>query len=277
MLIRIRRPTPLTLGEINRRNEVIERRRYRNPPIEEALCEFRFKPSREWDLTIPGKLHTKLGSDYTGKPRQQRVVDVGFEMKHGDVSGLRSRDELARVQLVTENERRIVGVGPDVLSVHMLRPYQDVTDPMHGGWQEFRSRIENALNAYWTVANPEGINRISIRYINKIVFDRTRVPLGDYLKCILPTVPGLPQTVNGFVSRSEFSYDDGVRLILSQGTTRDPANAFSFVIDIDVIWGSDELLSAQSSMIHLDDLRDRERVAFEAIITDEARILFDVG
>ena len=156
MLIRIRRPTPLTLGEINRRNEVIERRRYRNPPIEEALCEFRFKPSREWDLTIPGKLHTKLGSDYTGKPRQQRVVDVGFEMKHGDVSGLRSRDELARVQLVTENERRIVGVGPDVLSVHMLRPYQDVTDPLYSGWQEFRSRIENALTAYWTVANPEG-------------------------------------------------------------------------------------------------------------------------
>ena len=164
-------------------------------------------------------------------------------MKHGDVSGLRSRDELARVQLVTENERRIVGVGPDVLSVHMLRPYQDVTDPMHGGWQEFRSRIENALNTYWTVANPEGINRISIRYINKIVFDRTRVPLGDYLKCILPTVPGLPQTVNGFVSRSEFSYDDGVRLILSQGTTRDPANAFAFVIDLDVIWGSDESLN----------------------------------
>ena len=30
-------------------------------------------------------------------------------------------------------------------------------------------------------------------------------------------------------------------------------------------------------MIHLDDLRDRERVAFEAILTDEARILFDVG
>ena len=208
---------------------------------------------------------------------RDQVVDVGLEMKRGDVSGLRSRDELARVQLVTENERRIVGVGRDVLSVHMLRPYQDVRDPIDGGWHEFRSRIKNALKAYWTVANPEGVNRIGIRYINKILFDGTRVRLGDYLKCVLPTVPGLPQTVNGFVSRSEFSYDDGVRLILSQATTRDPANAFAFVIDIDVIWGSGELLSAQSSMIHLDDLRDRERVAFEAILTDEARKLFDVS
>lgn len=34
------------------------RRRYRNPPIEEALCEFYFDPSEEWDLTIPGKLRS---------------------------------------------------------------------------------------------------------------------------------------------------------------------------------------------------------------------------
>ena len=252
---------------------MIERRRYRNPPIEEALCEFRFRPSREWDLTIPGKLHTQLGGDYSGKPRQQRVVDVGFEVTKGDLSGLRSRDDLARVQLVTENERRIVGVGPDVLSIHMLRPYQDVRN--NGGWDEFRSRIENALNAYWTVANPEGVSRIGIRYINKIVFHQDRVPLGNYLTCILPTVPGLPPTVNGFFSRSEFSYDDGVRLILSQGTTRDPENPFAFVVDLDVISASDELLSAQKTMIRLDDFRRRERSAFEAIITDEARKLFD--
>ena len=253
---------------------MIERRQYRNPPIEEALCEFRFRPSREWDLTIPGKLHTQLGSDYSGRPRQQRVVDVGFEVKEGDFSGLRSRDELARVQLVTENERRIVGVGPDVLSVHMLRPYQDAKN-RYGGWDEFRSRIEAALTAYWTVANPEGVNRIGIRYINKIVFDRDLVPLGDYLTCILPTVPGLPRKVKGFFSRSEFSYDDGVRLVLSQGTTRDRANRFAFVVDLDVIWESDKLLSAQNTMIRLDDFRNRERSAFEAIITDEARKLFD--
>ena len=41
-----------------------ERRRYRNPPIEEALCEFRFKPGRDWDLTIPGKLQAAIGEEY---------------------------------------------------------------------------------------------------------------------------------------------------------------------------------------------------------------------
>ena len=31
------------------------RRKYRNPPIEETLCEFRFAPSQEWDPTVPDR------------------------------------------------------------------------------------------------------------------------------------------------------------------------------------------------------------------------------
>ena len=254
-----------------------ERRRYRNPPIEEALCEFRFKPSQDWDLTIPGKLHTELGSNYSGKPRQQRVVEVGLEIKEGTPSGLQHKEALDRVQLVTENESRIVAVGPDVLSVHMLRPYQDVSDPQRSGWDEFRPRLEEALNAYWTVAQPEGINRIGIRYINKIEFPHPRVTLTSYLNCVLPTVAGLPRSMDGFFSRAEFSYDDGIRLVLSQGTVPDTTTNLSFVIDLDVIWETNRAIPAETALTKADDLRNRERSAFEAVITDKARELFDAG
>ncbi len=40
-----------------------QRRRYRNPPIEEALCEFRYPPGQEWDLTIPCKFYLRLGDE----------------------------------------------------------------------------------------------------------------------------------------------------------------------------------------------------------------------
>ena len=58
-----------------------ERRRYSNPPIEEALCEFHFAPGDEWDLTIPGKLHTQLEQDYPAKPMRQVVARVGLEVE----------------------------------------------------------------------------------------------------------------------------------------------------------------------------------------------------
>ena len=60
-----------------------QRRRYRNPPIEEALCEFRFLPGQEWDLTIPGKLHVILGEEYNGKPQEQKLVDIALNAEGG--------------------------------------------------------------------------------------------------------------------------------------------------------------------------------------------------
>ncbi len=143
------------------------RRRYSNPPIIEALCEFHFKPGLDWNLTMPGKLHTELGDDYTGKPRHQKSVELGVQFHEGSPRNVQLGEGPNRVQLVTENEKRIVGIGPNVLSVHMLRPYQDTR--LHAeksGWDEFQLRIVKALETYWKVAKPEGVKRIGVRYIN---------------------------------------------------------------------------------------------------------------
>lgn len=88
------------------------RRRYRNPPIEEALCEFYFDPSEEWDLTIPGKLHTELGDEYSGKPQQQNVAQVALAVKDGHPIGLQHSEKLGRIQLLTKKGTRMVGIGP---------------------------------------------------------------------------------------------------------------------------------------------------------------------
>ena len=53
--------------------------RYKNPPIEEALCEFRFKPGQDWDFTIPGKLQTEFGDEYTGKRARSKGRRGGTE------------------------------------------------------------------------------------------------------------------------------------------------------------------------------------------------------
>lgn len=97
--------------------------RYRNPPIIEAICEFYFAPGLNWDPTLPGKLHTKLKDDYPGRPRHQESVDLGVQLREGSSPNFQFREGPKKVQLITENEKRIVGIGRDVLSVHMLRPY----------------------------------------------------------------------------------------------------------------------------------------------------------
>ena len=254
-----------------------QRRRYKNPPIEEALCEFRFKPGQDWDLTIPGKLHAKLSDEYAGKPQQQTVVEVGLEAQGGRPSKLKYDEGLAKVQLITENGKRMIGIGQDVLSVHMLRPYHDPLCPDHSGWDEFQPRILAALDAYWEVAEPIGVCRIGIRYINKIVIPQEAVKVESYLRCALPEVSGLPDRLNNFVSRVEYVYPDGVHLILSQGSVNAPKEHVGFLLDLDVIWESTEPITRDEALTKAGDLRTREREAFETVITNKAGELFDAG
>ena len=254
-----------------------QRRRYRKPPIEEAVCEFHFYPGTDWDRTIPERLRSELGDEYSGKSREQKAVQVELEFQDGERPNLQYGEGLARVQLVTRDEKRMIGVGPGVLNVHMLHPYRYPACPEPGGWDEFEPRISSALDAYWKVVEPVGVCRIGVRYINKIVIPGRAARVDDYLKCALSEVDGLPDRLAGFMSRVEYVYEDGIRLILSQGSVDPQPGSVSFLLDLDVIWEIGDPIDKIAAMERTRNLRNRERKAFEAVITDKSRELFDAG
>lgn len=254
-----------------------ERRRYANPPIEEALCEFQFAPGEEWDLTMPGKLHAELADAYPAKPKQQRLARLDLEFEEGRAKGVQLEDNVGKVLLLSKDGTRQVGVAPDTLSIHMLRPYQSTARGECAGWVEFKDRISAALGAYWTVARPAGVCRVAVRYINKLVFSDAVVDVADYLRSALPDVPGLPEMVSNFASRVVYRCEEGVWLGLSQGTVQAAGGQRAVLLDIEVSWESSSHLCMDRAMERAQALRDREREAFEAVITDKARELFDAA
>ena len=253
------------------------RNRYRNPPIDEALCEFRFLPGPEWEFTIPGNLQTELCGRYSGKSKEQRAVSVGLRVEEEKTVGLKLDEGLAKIQLPNDDGRRIVSVGPDVLSVHMLRPYQGRINSQQGGWEEFHTRISEALSAYQRVAKPKGINRIGVRYINKIRIPGTNVRIEDFLKCTQLEINGLPEYYSNFFSRVEYVYDESKRLLLSVGLQASSPEGTEWLLDLDVIWLSNTPLDCDKSMPIVDDLHEQAASAFEAILTDASRELFNAS
>ena len=253
------------------------RYRYKSPPIEEAVCEFRFLPSEDWNLTVPGKLQARISEDYSGKPQEQRVIDVSLHTAGGQPPELKYGEGLAKVQLVTRDGKRKVGVGRDVLSIHMLRPYQNPARTDGGGWEEFRPRIEKALDAYWHVADPKGVSRIGVRYINKIEIPSSQFPvrIKNYLNCATPDVEGLPDNMNSYVCRAEYRYDSNTSLVLSHSTVSAPPEHLGFLLDIDVICRIDDPVELDVALEKTDLLRGIEREVFEVLITEKARELFD--
>ena len=127
----------------------MERRNYHNPPIEEAICEFRFAPGSDWDPTIPGLFYEEVRESYTGKPYQESFMEMEAQQER---PSLTLNLGITRVVFSTEDKKRLVAIAPNILGVHILRPYSE--------WEDFQKRIQEAIDAYQKVTEPKGVRRI---------------------------------------------------------------------------------------------------------------------
>lgn len=246
------------------------RRQYKNAPIQEALCEFRFAPGHEWDVTVVGKLHERVKVSYDGKAKQQDVVTANLMVpEHGGPPAFAMNRNYGKTQFPSTDARRLLAVGPDLLSVHGFAPYE--------GWEALKPRIASALGDYTKVAEPEGVRRIGVRYVNRVVIPGDRIDLATYFLCSPADIDGLPDTMSSFVQRTEYDYGDHVRLLLTFASAPSEQDGeATFLLDVDVIW-EDEPAALEGAMEIVEDLRCRERDAFEALITDELREIFDAA
>jgi len=244
------------------------RRQYKTPPIREALCEFRFAPGDDWDVTVIGKLHELVKGEYAGKARQQDQLTADLFVPHdGGAPSVAMNRSFERTQFPSADGRVLLAVGRDVLSLHGFAPYE--------GWESFRHRIQVGLQRYTQVAAPAGVHRIGVRYVNQIAVSDFEI--SRYFRCAPQGVDGLPVELRGFVQRSEYSYEDGVRLIVTFASIRPDEQDIqpTFLLDVDVLREFAEPLSIDNAMAAVDTLRDRERDTFEALITDQLREVFD--
>jgi uncharacterized protein (TIGR04255 family) len=252
----------------------MERRKYRNPPIEEAVCDIQFVPTTEWDPTLPGLLFEKLRGTYNEKPRLKHFVESqvqGGSAEGGSPPSVQHRLGKQRVQLLAEKGTRIVGVGADQLSIHMLRPYT--------GWDTFRPRILQALAAYRQIISPEGIARIGLRYINRITINSGDPDLKNFFE-IPPRFPetATPTRILGFFNRKESEFlDKPIRIVVTFADMEPRLpDSSSYLLDIDIIWiSADDPIPLDGIETPLDDMKSRHREVFESLITEATRALFN--
>lgn len=259
--------------------------RYVYDPIDEAMCEFTFAPpvsSEQWDLTLPGRIqqHERLSKVYVGPSRQQNVQQIfaGVVPTPNAVPNFAVSTALLRVLLPTANAKALLGIGPNTLSISSLREYE--------GWDEnFKVRIREALNAYYTIVHPTAITRIVLKYVNRIVAPATGgYQAANYLNDITPTLEATPENappitarLDAYQFRKEFTMGDQTKIYVTQATLQpaDPANTSEFILDIEVVWDNTPTATADEAMTRIEQLHTIEGAVFEACITERARRLFN--
>jgi uncharacterized protein (TIGR04255 family) len=242
-------------------------RKYRNPPLVEALCEFQFEPSQPWDLTIPGLFYERVCEGFPEK-RQQEMVEMELRAREARLEQ-RVRAGIARVQFLRRDGTALVQVGPDLLAVNHLKPYPT--------WAQFRPMILKHLEIYRDLAKPNGLRRVGLRYINRIEVPGPTAELARYLNFYPPQPKDLPQPYESFLVRVETPYsDERDRLLLTTGSAQPETPAMTAVIlDLDYVMGQPGGISLTQVEQWLEEAHDRIELAFEACITPQARDLFE--
>lgn len=244
------------------------RRMYANPPIEEVVCEFVF-PGQDWDPTVTGRLYERLKDDYPAKPEQVQLVEVKVE-DAGSQQSIGLQQDNNKVKFSTNDNQKFVHIGKNVISAHTVKPYI--------GWDNYRAQIKTLVCKYADLVEPAMINRIGMRYINRLLIQSDSLDLSDYLTAP-PQIPveNFPTPVSAFLTRVESSYQDmPIRLRYTCANTVAPEGVAGILLDIDVIWEQNETeFSVESVMEVVESLRDRERIVFESLIKEKARSLFD--
>ncbi len=240
--------------------------KYENPPIIEALCEFRFAPSQQWDITIPGILYQQIRESFPIK-KQKKGFGIGLKPTEEGVE-VANIPPQPPMMFYSEDERSLVQIQENVMTINQLRPYC--------GWDELKPVIIENLKKYCEVAKPKGFNQIILRYINKIDIPKKNIELEDYFQ-YYPFLPkDLPQTLGKFNVKIEIPYEeqrDLLVLILAAVPPEKP-DSIPIILDLIYIMITPESIAIEDVEDWMNTAHDRIIEAFEACITDKSREIF---
>src|SRR6266853_138935 len=107
-------------------------KRYNNPPLVEALCEFQFDADVPWDLTLIGLIYEKLNDLFPKKQQLPLNFAVAVTSQTNEQTGTAPMIPLMR--FLDSDEKKLVQIGQDLLTVNHLKPYDS--------WEEFLPFIE---------------------------------------------------------------------------------------------------------------------------------------
>lgn len=236
-----------------------------NAPLLEAVCEFRVLPASAPDVTLPGVLYEKLKEAFPNKEAPRPGASIGVLIQPLPTMPILSSPMLYPVRFRSADSLDIVQVDALAVSVHRTPPYD--------GWDAYLSRISRVWDAYQEIVDVSLIDRVGLRYINRIPVEKS---IHLDASAFLTITPGLPAALSGrgvsdFFHRYILTYDrPRGSLILQSGVQIVSPNDVGVVLDLDFGFSPQmpQLADMQTSLASAHDVVEN---AFLACLSEPLR------
>lgn len=243
---------------------------YNNPPIIESVCEIRFTDDTNWDITVPGLVFEDIRTEYPQK-EQRTTQEINISMS--DTSSPRASSQIKRQDyavFLTDDKKSRIQVGPRVLAINRLRPYPT--------WNVFKLQINYAFDKLRGRVELSGIQRIGLRFINKIEIQKENnlVNLDKYFEFRPFCGERLPQTHGDFIVGCVFPYSDERDLCRIEFSSAMPENkgSLAFLLSLDYFLAKPRSIPVAQSMDWIEEAHGKIENLFEGCILPPLREIF---
>ena len=240
-----------------------------NPPITEAIFDIKVNLPKETTLESLF-LYQKNINDRFPKKVNRRKMEGGFQFSDGlEPKVLSPKDEVYGYHFVASDDSKIVQARLDGFTFNKLKPYSD--------WDQFSGEAMELWQKFIPIAKPERVNRLSLRYINRIELP---LPFFDLKEFIL-TGPELASNLN--LSLAQFfirmiipDASIGAFAIVTEAIEDEDKtkNVLPLIFDIDVIQNVNLDPKSPEIFETMKRLRDFKNKLFLESLTDMAKELF---
>jgi uncharacterized protein (TIGR04255 family) len=239
---------------------------YKNPPVIEAVCEFRFKPESPWDGTIPGLLYSKIHDDF---PIREDKIRFETKIRPHEKEILNEVTSTKRMHFLNNERTNLVQAGQNMLAINKLAPYTH--------WNDFKSLIGRILNEYKQIAPPKGFERIGLMYVNRLDFEETTIDLKEFFS-LYPFIPdGLAPHHGDFILRINFPHEnsrDNLFLIFESTKPKIPGG-LSMFLNFDYSLLKPDEVSLGQVTDWLENAHNHIEDAFEKCVTEKCKERFN--
>jgi uncharacterized protein (TIGR04255 family) len=153
-------------------------KKYKNPPLKEALCEFNFEIA-DWDSTFPGAFYKKIEKEFPLKENKSSN-NISFLIENG---GINIGKEVGNKLICHNAERSVLAqLSDNSLSINILPPYI--------GWEIFKPLIVKCIDSLKSLSPSLKLKNASLRYINVIETEKEYEKLEEVFD-LFPKIPAL--------------------------------------------------------------------------------------
>ncbi len=241
-------------------------KKYAEPPVIEAVCEFKLPADSEWDLTIPGLIYERVSAEFPHK-EQHLVQEVN--MKQSSEGTQHQIHTSERAVFLSDDRKAFLQMGPHLLAVNCLKPYPS--------WVGFKPRIENAFRALTNTVRFETLQRIGLRYINRIEIPSQSLDLDEYFEFRPFLGENLPQDMANFIVGCMLPFNerrDCCKVQLTNVVPEEPGDT-AFLLDLDYFLVRPQAIPVNGALEWVEQAHEQVETLFEGCISARLRERFE--